>query len=136
MSMSPKLPAPAPHALRKTVGRPKGGKNRPGHRAGRPSLREPLPPSIWEHGKAEISVLQRHFDEAMERNSSHCAIAFAIRDAVPDARRIAVDLQTIRWTDKKKGVRYCFLTPHVAQQDVIIPFDQGEREKCKPYHSA
>jgi hypothetical protein len=54
----------------------------------------------------------------------------AIAAAVPHARRIAVDLQTIRWTDKKRGVRYVFLTPHVAQTDVIIPFDQGET--CKP----
>ena len=87
-------------------------------------------PTVWEHGKAEISVLQKHFDEALRANSSHCAIAFAIRDAVPAARRISVDIQTIRWTDSKRGVRYCFLTPHVAQQDVIIPFDQGE--ECKP----
>jgi hypothetical protein len=116
----------------KGAGRPLGSRNKPGHRAGRPSLREPLPPSIWEHGKAEISVLQRHFDEAMQKNSSHCAIAFAIRDAVPSARRISVDLQTLRWTDKNKGVRYVFLTPAVAQHSVIIPFDQGDREACKP----
>jgi hypothetical protein len=54
----------------------------------------------------------------------------AIADAVPTARRISVDLQTIRYTDTKRGVRYVFLTPHVAQQDIIIPFDQGE--ECKP----
>jgi hypothetical protein len=117
----------------KGAGRPKGGRNRPGHRAGCPRKpREELPPSIWEHGKAEIAVQQKHIDHAMERNSSHCAIADAIKDAVPHARFISVDLQTIRWTDPNKGVRYCFLTPAVAQQDVIIPFDQGERDKCKP----
>jgi hypothetical protein len=49
---------------------------------------------------------------------------------VPHARFISVDLQTIRWSDPKRGVRYVFLTPAVAQQDLIIPFDQGE--ECKP----
>jgi hypothetical protein len=29
-------------------------------------------------------------------------------------------------------VRYVFLTPHAIQQDIIIPFDQGDREACKP----
>jgi hypothetical protein len=120
-------------------GRPSGTRNRAGHHAGRPKgsktkPKEPLPPSIWEAGRAEISVLDRHFDEAMEKNSSHCAIAFAIRDAVPYARHIAVDLQTIRWTDPRPGrnIRYVFLTPAVAQHNVIIPFDQGDREGCKP----
>jgi hypothetical protein len=75
-------------------GRPVGSRNKPGHRAGRPRKPpEQFAPSVWEHGKAEIAVLQKQFDEAMERNSSHCAIAFAIRDAIPDARHIAVDLQ-------------------------------------------
>ena len=74
--------------------------------------------------------MQKHIDEALRANSSHCAIAFAIRDAIPDATFIAVDLQTIRWSNPKRGVRYCFLTPTIAQHDVIIPFDQGE--ECKP----
>jgi hypothetical protein len=117
----------------KGAGRKLGGHNKPGHRAGRPRKpAEEFHPSIWESGRARISVLQKHIDEAMEKNSSHCAIAFAVRDAVPHARFISVDLQTIRWTDSRRNVRYCFLTPAAAQQDVIIPFDQGEREKCKP----
>jgi hypothetical protein len=125
------LELPAPDVRRETRGRKKGGHNQPGHRAGRPRKPpEEFHPSIWEHGRCEISVGQEHLDEALRANSSHCAIAFAIREAVPYARRISVDLQTIRWTDSKRGVRYCFLTPHVAQQDVIIPFDQGE--ECKP----
>jgi hypothetical protein len=104
---------------------------KPGHRAGRPRKPpEEFHPSVWEHGRCEIAVLDRRLAEALRANSSHCAIAFAIRDAIPEARRIAVDLQTIRWSLPKRGVRYVFLTPHVAQQDVIIPFDQGE--ECHP----
>lgn len=116
----------------KRRGRKPGSRNEPGHHAGRPrkNLREEFAPSVWEHGRCEISVLQKHIDEALRANSSHCAIAFAIRDAIPDATFIAVDLQTIRWSNPKRGVRYCFLTPTIAQHDVIIPFDQGE--ECKP----
>jgi hypothetical protein len=77
-----------------------------------------------------VPVEQRHYDHAMERNSSHCAIALAIEEAIPTARFICVDLQTIRYT--KKGLRYCFLTPHTAQ-DVIIATDQGEGGKLKPF---
>jgi hypothetical protein len=112
-------------------GRKLGGHNKPGHRAGRPRKPpEVFAPSVWEHGRCEIPVLQKHLDEAMRANSSHCAIAMAIADAIPGARHIGVDLQTIRWSLPRRGVRYVFLTPHVAQQDVIIPFDQGE--ECHP----
>jgi hypothetical protein len=119
-------------ARRGRPGRKLGGKNKPGHHAGRPRKHpvEVFHPSIWTSGRAEVSVEQKHLDAALRANSSHCAIAMAIADAVPNARRTSVDLQTIRWTDCKRNVRYCFLTPHVAQQDIIIPFDQGET--CKP----
>jgi hypothetical protein len=113
---------------RRGRGRPHGSKDSKPRRTEHP--REKFAPSVWESGRAEISVEQRHIDEALRANSSHCAIAMAIADAIPHAQRIAVDLQTIRWTDKKRGVRYVFLTPHVAQTEVIIPFDQGET--CKP----
>jgi hypothetical protein len=124
---------PAREIVRKRRrGRKRGGRNKPGHHAGRPRKHpvEVFHPSIWSSGRAEISVEQKHLDAALRANSSHCAIAMAIADAVPNARRISVDLQTIRWTDCKTGVRYCFLTPHIAQTDVIIPFDQGL--ECKP----
>jgi hypothetical protein len=91
-----------------------------------------LPRSVWSKGKATISILQRHIDEAIEKNSSHCATAEAIKEQVPEARFISVDLQTVRWTDAIKKVRFVFLTPHAIQSGVIVPFDQGEREKCRP----
>jgi hypothetical protein len=128
MSMPQEIEA----VIKPKPGRPPGTKNQPGHHAGRPRKhpKEVFAPSIWEHGKAQITVLRRHIDDAMLANSSHCAIAMAIAEAVPHARFIAVDLQTIRWTDPTKGVRYCFLTPAVAQHQVIIPFDQGKRDEC------
>jgi hypothetical protein len=129
-------------AVKAGRGRPRGTRNKSDHKAGRPlGCKDKAPrkrkppeefhPSIWEGGRAYISVEQRHIDEAMRANSSHCAIALAIRDAVgDDCHHIAVDLQTCRFSSKKRGVRYVFLTPAIAQHSIIIPFDQGE--ECKP----
>jgi hypothetical protein len=61
---------------------------------------------------------------AVERSSSHCVIADALRMAVPAAERVSVDLQTIRFTDPKTERRYVFLTPPAAQV-VLVKFDQG-----------
>ena len=87
--------------------------------------------TIWDrNGYITISVTQEHIDASLARNSSHCMTALAIQKAIPDARHICVDLQTIRWT--RKGLRYVFLTPHVAQ-DRIIQFDQGQRDQIQPF---
>jgi hypothetical protein len=92
------------------------------------SKRRPVP-SVWRNGRLTIAVEQRHVDESMRANSSHCAIAEAIKEALPDATFVSVDLQSIRFS--WKGLRYCVLTPHCAQ-DLIIGFDQGDKEACKP----
>jgi hypothetical protein len=85
---------------------------------------------VWNrNGYVEIPVTQEHIDDSLERSSSHCTVALAIAAAIPDARHISVDLQTIRFT--RKGLRYCFLTPHIAR-DLIVATDQGERDKLKP----
>lgn len=60
------------------------------------------------------------------RSSSHCMIAEAVRASVPNAQKITVDLQTVRWSDATKGLRYIYLTPRTAQV-ALINFDQGER---------
>jgi hypothetical protein len=86
---------------------------------------------MWaDNGWVVVPVEQTHINAAFERDSSHCAIAMAVAEVIADATRIAVDLQTIRFS--RKGLRYIFLTPHVAQ-DRIVAFDQGEREKITPF---
>jgi hypothetical protein len=124
----------------KRRGRKLGGKNRPGHKAGRPKgkLRKQLEEdttqlrsSVWHSGRATISVEQKHIDESLKASSSHCAIAEAIRDAIPWATYISIDLQSCRWTDSKRGIRYFFLTPHIAQE-LVINFDQGNLDKLVP----
>lgn len=79
-----------------------------------------------------VKVTRKHIDEAMQKVSSHCMIAEAIKDAMPDAKNIAVDLQTIRYTDPKRKVRCVVLTPRLAQ-DKLVAFDQGDREELEPF---
>lgn len=75
-----------------------------------------------------ISITQDLIETSERRSSSHCMIADAVKDA---GRRsgmhmtsVAVDLQTIRFTDKTAMVRYIFLTPRLCQQ-ALVDFDQG-----------
>jgi hypothetical protein len=104
-----------------------------GHRAGRPRKpREEFAPSVWEHGRAVVEVKQHHIDASLQRSSSHCAFAAALKEAIPHARFISIDLQSCGWTNPIKGVRYVVLTPH-AVRDLILAFDQGEREKLHPF---
>jgi hypothetical protein len=73
--------------------------------------------SIWhKNGYIVIPVTRSHIDQSMQRNSSHCMTALAIAEAIPDATHIAVDLQCIRLS--RRGLRYVFLTPHVAQDNI------------------
>ena len=71
-----------------------------------------------------VEITDEVIDEAIPRDSSHCMIADALKALVPGASKVAVDLQTIRFSDLKKGLRYTYLTPRVAQV-ALIKFDQG-----------
>jgi hypothetical protein len=79
----------------------------------------------------KIEVTEADIDAAIPKDSGHCAIADAIARQVSGATRVTVDLQTIRWTDSDKGERYTYLTPRAAQV-LLLDFDQGEREYCRP----
>ncbi len=62
--------------------------------------------------------------DSTKRKSDSCMIAQAVKAAYPDAAHVAVDIQTIRFSDMKKGYRFTYLTPRVGQL-AIIQFDQG-----------
>ena len=51
-------------------------------------------------------------------------IVEAIRAARPEARNVAVDLGTIRWTDPKTGERVAFATPP-AVRDALLGLTRG-----------
>ncbi len=74
--------------------------------------------------KFQVTVDQDMIEAAKQRDSSHCMIAEAIKAAYPEASMVAVDLQTIRFSDPKKGLRFTYLTPRQAQV-ALVQFDQG-----------
>ena len=74
--------------------------------------------------RVRIQVTQEAIDDSVERSSSHCMIAEAVKHSYPDAQRISVDLQTIRFSDPRTGLRYTYLTPRVGQV-ALVQFDQG-----------
>lgn len=78
-----------------------------------------------------IDVGEAHIERAVRRDSSHCAIADAIGEQLPDARNISVDLQTIRWSDPTVGSRYIYLTPRCAQE-LLIAVDEGWEDLIHP----
>jgi hypothetical protein len=76
--------------------------------------------------RVHISVSQEVITtNSIKGDSSHCMIAEAIKETIPEAAYVSVDLQTIRWSDPKRGVRYIFLTPAIAQS-ALVDFDLGE----------
>jgi hypothetical protein len=61
---------------------------------------------------------------AVPDDSAHCMIADGLKAELPHARAVAVDLATIRYTDKRNGRRYIYLTPPEAQS-ALLEFDEG-----------
>ena len=74
--------------------------------------------------RPRVEITQEIIDQATPKNSGHCVIADAIAAKVPGASSVSVDLATVRWTDRAKGVRYIWLTPVSAQQ-LLLAFDAG-----------
>ncbi len=70
-----------------------------------------------------VEVTQEIIATSVRKDSSHCMISDAIAAAVPDAKFISVDIQTIRYTLGE--FRYTYLTPRRGQV-ALIRFDQGE----------
>jgi hypothetical protein len=74
--------------------------------------------------KLKLDVTQAIIDASCRRDSSHCMLADAIEVAVPEAKNISVDLQTIRFSIPRTRLRYVYLTPRPCQV-AIVEFDQG-----------
>jgi hypothetical protein len=71
-----------------------------------------------------VKVTQDHIDRATPEQSGRCMIAEAIKEMVPGAGKVHVDLQTIRFTDTE-GIRRTYLTPGVAQA-ALVRYDAGD----------
>ncbi len=82
----------------------------------------PFPERKTKMKRTEIVVTQSLIENAERRDSSHCMIAEALKEAVPNTKFVSVDLQSIRYT--ADGWRYLYLTPRKAQE-ALIAFDSG-----------
>lgn len=80
--------------------------------------------------RLRINVTQEAIDKAIPKNSGHCMIADSIKDQYPWAKAVSVDIQTIRKTDSRRGVRYIYLTPHKPAEN-LLKWDYGT--KPTPY---
>jgi len=81
----------------------------------------------------KINVKEENVNRACTRNSHCCMIADAVRDRLKWATFIEVDAQSIRFNDRKKGIRYIYLTPPEAQKAIVL-FDQGVKVKPFSFH--
>lgn len=74
----------------------------------------------------KIKVTPEIIQASIRSNSSHCMIAEAVREAIPEAKLVSVDLATIRYSHPGTGKRYTFFTPGVAQRALLM-FDAGKQ---------
>jgi hypothetical protein len=72
----------------------------------------------------QVDITQDQYDQAIQSHSGACLIADAIKAQYPHLTKVAVDMATVRATDRKRGERYIYLTPPTAQH-VLLAFDQG-----------
>lgn len=72
----------------------------------------------------DLQITAEQHEQAVKSASGGCLIADAIKSQYPELTGVTVDMATIRVTDRKKGKRYTYLTPPVAQH-LLLSFDQG-----------
>lgn len=70
-----------------------------------------------------IQVNEADIAKAEKNNSMRCVVAQAIARTLPDATRIDVDTQSIRWS--REGERFVYMTPY-SVQGYVVAFDAGE----------
>ena len=69
-------------------------------------------------------VSKRHMEEAVQHDSTKCAIKYALQEAYPDVTYADADIQRIVFTDPNLGVRYQYFTPPRARL-FIMQWDEG-----------
>jgi hypothetical protein len=71
-----------------------------------------------------LQIGEEEYERAQRSKSGGCLIADAIKRQYPQFKNIAVDMATIRFSDREAGQRYTYLTPPAAQH-LLLSFDQG-----------
>ena len=78
-----------------------------------------------------MKVTQEDIDKAHINDSYKCVVAQAIARTIPDATKIEVDLQTIRFS--RNGERLTYLTPYTVA-GYIVAFDGGDEIQPFDFH--
>lgn len=78
---------------------------------------------IFANRRFNVAVTDADIAKGIPENSSVCAVAQAVARTIPDAVRIKVDAQAIRFTHDE--TRYVYLTPQRVYQ-YIVDFDAGD----------
>jgi len=71
--------------------------------------------------QVKLTITQEHID------SCRCPITLAVRQRLPSATFISVDLQTIRYSLPEYGRRFVWFTPSAGQ--AFLRYHDGRREK-------
>lgn len=79
--------------------------------------------TMTDRKRFDIEVTRLDIERGIRDDSSHCVVARAVARTVPDATRIEVDTQAIRFTKDQK--RLVYLTPW-AVQSYVVAFDAGD----------
>ncbi len=81
--------------------------------------------------RMKLTITSANIEESIRNDANHCMIASALKEKIPTARWVLVDLQKIRWTDRVARRQFVCLTPKPAQR-ALLAFDKGEA--VKPFH--
>jgi hypothetical protein len=78
----------------------------------------------------DIEVTAEDLELGEMRDSNRCAVKLAVERQISGAKRVEIDLQTVRFS--KDGERHVYLTPwQVAEY--VIAFDAGDKDKLEPF---
>lgn len=80
--------------------------------------------SRFHSPKITLTIAEKARQAAIKSNSGGCLIAAAILQQYPHLSDPTVDMATVRFTDRQRGIRYTYLTPPEAQH-VLLSFDRG-----------
>jgi hypothetical protein len=82
-----------------------------------------------KYRRVEGVVTAEDLAYAHKQDRYGCAIVRAIQRTLPEATFVMVEKNKIRLSMEEDGYRYEFETPRTLVQEVIRPFDQGEKIK-------
>ncbi len=74
--------------------------------------------------RMKLTITSANIEQSIRNDANHCMIATAIKEKIPTARWVFVDLQKIRWTDRVARRQFVCLTPLPAKR-ALLAFDKG-----------